>query len=150
MESPICLPDFSIISLYFTIWGELYLFIWLLHLCCVFSFVQCFDFDGKEMMREMGNDMEKWNHGYNNNHVVKMKGTFVDERNRKKVHFGDALVFIVMTGQCAECKMVPSVYRSRHFLIQDLPQWKYCWGWQEFTLLFRFMRYPAYELMLSR
>lgn len=82
----------------------------------------------------MGNDMEKWNHGYNNNHVVKIKGTFVDERNRKKVRFGDALVFIVMTGQCTECKMVPSVYQNRHVLIQDLSQWKYCWGWQEFTL----------------
>lgn len=57
----------------------------------------CYDIDGKEMMREMGNDMEKWNHSYNNNHVVKIKGTSLDERNRRKVGLGDALVFIVMT-----------------------------------------------------
>ncbi|CAF97298.1 unnamed protein product, partial [Tetraodon nigroviridis] len=32
----------------------------------------------------MGNDMEKWNHGYKNNHVVKIKGTSVDERNHRE------------------------------------------------------------------
>lgn len=82
----------------------------------------CFDIDGKEMMREMGNDMENWNRSYNNNHVVKIKGTVVDERNRRKVSLGDAFVFIVMTGRYAECKMVPSVYGGRHVLIQDLPE----------------------------
>lgn len=122
MESLFGLPDFPLFhcilqfEVSYTLLFDLFIFV------VYFHFAQCFGFDGKEMMSEMGNDMEKWNHGYNNNHVVKMKGTFVDERNRKKVSFGDALVFIVMTGQCAECKMVPSVYRSRHVLIQGLPQ----------------------------
>lgn len=74
-----------------------------------FFLVEFYDFDGKEMMWEMGNDMEKWNHGYNNNHVVKIKGIFVDERNHREVSLGDALVFIVMTGQYVQPKMVPSV-----------------------------------------
>lgn len=70
----------------------------------------------------MGNDMEKWNHGCNNNHVVKMKGTFADERNRREVSLGDAFIFIVMSGRNVQRKMVPSVYASRRVLIQDLPQ----------------------------
>lgn len=70
----------------------------------------------------MGNDVEKWNHGYNNKHVVKIKGTFVDETNRREVSLGDAFIFIVMTGRYVQRKMVPSVHGSRHVLIPDLPQ----------------------------
>lgn len=47
---------------------------------------------------------------YNNNHVVKIKGTFVDERNRREVGLGDAFVFIVMSGRYVQPKMVPSVF----------------------------------------
>lgn len=70
----------------------------------------------------MGNDTEKCNHGYNNNHVGKIKGTFVDEGNRREVSLGDALVVIVMTGRCVQRKIVPSVCGSRHVLIPDLSE----------------------------
>lgn len=72
-----------------------------------FFFLWNFVTDGKEMMWETRNDAEKCNHSYNNNRVEKIKGTLVDEGNRRGVSLGDSLVFIVMTVRRVQRKIVP-------------------------------------------
>lgn len=47
----------------------------------VYFFVEFHDFDGKEMMWQSGNDLEKWYRGSNDNHVVKIKGSKKPQRN---------------------------------------------------------------------
>lgn len=87
-----------------------------------FFFVWNFVTDGKEMMWETRNDTEKCNHSYNNNRAGKIKGTLVDEGNRRGVSLGDALVFIVMTGRRVQRKIVPKrVWRQTCF--DSRPAW---------------------------